>query len=235
MGVIRTALLTAAFALVGLCWMAGCQTRHDSPSTADLIDREDRQYAELEDLANRVVQLEQEQEASPLPTPSPTPASVLERDAAIRFECLNIANEEAKAHRRDWTDAFADCVAPLYAAEPTPSPSLTSNEVDIHNVYAEPTPSASPTPAVEIKNNGFYCYANDKNPLRIDVYPCPSPTPEVSTYPIIVEGLLHETWTDCRVINADHEGRTAITCNQTTGADFQVTPAPNVPFGEGSK
>lgn len=139
MGVIRAALLTVAFALVGLCWMAGCRTRHDSPSTADLIDREDRQYAELEDLANRVVRLEQEQEASPSPTPSgssltmghrwpegpspsPTPTEFFGSDGALNMIC-NDSNigDLASVNSTIWRcNGFY-----WYAMEPTPSPTPT--------------------------------------------------------------------------------------------------------------
>lgn len=177
MGVIRTALLTVAFALVGLCWMAGCQAEH-GPSANNL----QAQITELRELYGGLVYQRAvdkgEVKPSPSltphelgminswyaePTPSPSPTEFFGSDGAPNMIC-NDSNigDLASVNSAIWRcNGFY-----WYAMEPTPSP--------------------SPTPEHMSYSANGKCYADDPSPDEAGVYsfpptvhqiPCASATP----------------------------------------------------------
>lgn len=165
MGVIRTALLTVAFALVGLCWMAGCQAEH-GPSANNL----QAQITELRELYGGLVYQRAVDKGEVKPSPSLTPDEL----AMINSWYPEPTPSPSPTPERMSYSANGEC----YADDPSPDEAgVYSFPPTVHQI-----PCASPTPVSgfpTVSADGCYQFIGEV-PVRI---PCPfseSPTPTPS-------------------------------------------------------
>lgn len=217
MRVIRTALLAVGFALVGLCWMTGCKTRHGT--TPAELDTETLQ-GQINKLNAEVYAMCIAMEALAYPTITPSPNGAQPTPDGGYFDKADqgMINENGLSF---WCGGYVD-------------PTMLAEERSLDNGRCEDSGGCKRGDLIALSNGNWYawCGYGWSTPDSQDVEAAPSPSPAPADSYECPPGYMpqlasHDCVVDINTYPGDRDTRPFRVRAMPNREDAEPTPSPS--------